>query len=179
MVPRITSFLIGVLGLASLRAQYDALPPGPLPGQLWLLAGSYAVLTVFGATAAMMAVARGWRIGALWSGGLVVAVALAVPGGSMALPDAGLHWAFPLAVLLWWLSFAPKGRHTGLWLLWPTLYGGYALLRGRITGLWPCSALDADTLGWPQALANAALLLLAAAVIALAVDRAGRYANPS
>ena len=69
MAARIAAFLVGVLGLASLRATYDTAPLADLGTQLWALAGSYAVLTVLGVTAALLAVARGWQIGAAPAGG--------------------------------------------------------------------------------------------------------------
>ena len=163
MAARIAAFLVGVLGLASLRATYDTAPLADLVTQLWALAGSYAVLTVLGVTAALLAVARGWQIGAAPAGGLVVAVSMVVLGVDTDWPRLGLHGLMPVAVVLWWLVFAPKAvrrRDLAVWLVWPVVYGTYALLRGQISGDWPCPALDVAGLGLLRVARNAAALLL-------------------
>ena len=203
MYARITALLIGALGLAALRAQYDALLPPlsdlPLTEKLWGMAGYFTILTNLLATAAMLAVARGWRIGASASAGLVVSMAMVglvyhallarlwAPQGLAWWADQGLHTAMPLAVVLWWLAFAPKGigrRDLPAWLAWPAAYCVYALIRGQMTGFWPYPFLDVTDLGWPRvAVSIAALLaafaLLGVVLIALSARLAGRDQPPS
>ncbi|MBC7736990.1 MAG: Pr6Pr family membrane protein [Candidatus Saccharibacteria bacterium] len=177
MAARVAAFLVGVLGLASLRATYDAALPADLMPQLWALAGFYAVVTVFGVTAALLAVARGWRIGAAPAGGLVVAVSMTVLGGGVDWPRLALHGLMPLAVGLWWLVFAPKGvqrRDLAVWLIWPVVYGTYALLRGQITGDWPCPALDVGSLGLLRVARNALALLVGFWLVGQAVQFVAR-----
>ena len=78
-------------------------------------------------------------------------------------PRLGLHGLMPVAVVLWWLVFSPKAvrrRDLAVWLVWPVVYGTYALLRGQISGDWPCPALDVAGLGLLRVARNAAALLL-------------------
>lgn len=67
--------------------------------------------------------------------------------------DHGLHTAVPLAVTLWWLVYGPKAGlrpdHARLWLVWPVIYGAYALLRGEWDGRHPYFFLDPPMIGWP------------------------------
>lgn len=166
MIQRIAAFLIGVLGLASLRAQYDALLPPvadqPLLQQLWFLAGYFTILTNLLVTAHLLASAQGWRISASRAGGLTVAMvvvsvvyhtvlaALWQPQGLAWWADQGLHTAMPVATLAWWLAFAPKdvtARDLPVWLIYPGLYAIYAVVRGRLTGFWAYPFLDMDQIG--------------------------------
>ena len=168
MIARLFALAVGVLGLAALRAQYDALLP-PVSGQslsdqLWFLAGFFTILTNLLVTVHMLALARGWTISASRAAGLVVAMVMVAivyhavlarqwqPVGLAWWADQGLHTAMPLATLLWWLGFAPKTvtrRDLPYWLIWPTVYAIYALIRGALTGFWPYPFLDATALGWP------------------------------
>lgn len=173
MLQRITAFLIGVLGLASLRAQYDALLPPvadqPLLQQLWFLAGYFTILTNLLVTAHLLASAQGWRISASRAAGLVVAMvvvsvlyhtllaALWQPQGLAWWADQGLHTAMPVATLAWWLAFAPKdvtARDLPAWLIYPALYAAYAVVRGRLTGFWAYPFLDMDQIGVVQFAVN-------------------------
>ena len=187
MTARILALLIGVLGLASLRAQYDALLPPvsgqSLPQQLWFLAGSFAILTNFAATFHMLAVARGWRISASRAAGLALSMVMAAglvyhiglaplwaPQGLAWLADQGLQTAMPLAMVLWWLGFAPKEvmtRDLPPWLIWPAAYCAYALVRGQVGGTYPCPLLNAAALGWLRVAVNLTGLMAAFALLGL------------
>lgn len=188
MASRVLAFLIGVLGLAALRAQYDALPPplsdAALPWQLWGMAGYFTVLTNLLVTAHMLAVARGWRIGASRSAGLLVSIVMVgivyhallarlwAPTGLAWWADQGLHTAMPLATLLWWLVFAPKAvtlRDLPYWLIWPAAYCVYALIRGHLTGFWPYPFLNIDQLGLIAVTLNIAGMMAAFAALGLLV----------
>jgi hypothetical protein len=186
MTARILALLIGVLGLASLRAQYDALLPPvsgqSLPWQVWFLAGYFTILTNFAATFHMLAAARGWRIGASRAAGLVLSMVMVAlvyhavlarlwaPEGQAWWADQGLHTAMPLAMVLWWLGFAPKdvtARDLPWWLIWPAAYCAYALIRGQISGIYPYPFLDVAAQGWPAVGLNTAGLLAAFAGLGL------------
>jgi hypothetical protein len=54
-------------------------------------------------------------------------------------------------------------------LAWPAAYAAYALLRGSLTGFWPYPFLDADALGWPEVMWNAAALVAAFAALGAAL----------
>lgn len=149
MPARLTALLLGILALAALRARHDALPPPwselDLAGRLWQLSGQYAVLTGLLAAAAFLAVARGWRIGAIAAAALIAGLslsgvtALALPAPNLApfgaewLGHHGLASALPLGALGWWLAFAPRppSRGTLIRLMtWPFAFAALTLLRG-------------------------------------------------
>ncbi len=77
------------------------------------------------------------------------------------------------ALLLHWLMY----RHAGSlalqapfqWSLYPILYLGYALVRGKILGTYPYPFIDAATLGYPRVLLNGIGLLIAFLVLGFAV----------
>ena len=186
MTARTSALLIGGLGLAALIAQYIALAPpldtASVAGKLWAMAGYFTILTNLGVTLVMLAVAAGWRLTASRAAGLLVALTmvglvfhtllaqLISPQGLAWWANQGLHSAMPIALALWWLAFAPKSvalRDLPFWLIWPGLYGAYALIRGAATGFWPYPFLNADTLGWPAVTLNIAALLAAFAVLSL------------
>jgi hypothetical protein len=87
------------------------------------------------------------------------------PAGLQRLVDLLLHALVPLAYLLYWLAYAPKGglrwREPLVWLLFPALYLGYSLLRHALTGEAPYPFLDPGRGGY-AGVARACLVLLAA-----------------
>lgn len=66
--------------------------------------------------------------------------------GESAVEDILLHGATPIAAVMFWLAFAPKGglRWTSalFWLAWPLGYFTYALTRGGLTGEYAYGFLD-------------------------------------
>jgi hypothetical protein len=174
MLARMLALLIGTLALASLRGQFDVLTLPTTGEKLWQLAAYFTILTNLGVAAAMLAVARGWRMGGRFAAGLVLSMTVVAlvyhlvlarlwhPEGMAWWADQGLHSAVPLAVCLWWLAFADKRigwRDLPLWLIWPALYGAYAMGRGAVTGVWAYPFLDAGALGYPAVSLNIGLLL--------------------
>jgi hypothetical protein len=76
-----------------------------------------------------------------------------------------LHRASPIAMTLWWLFFAPRGRlnwHAPwLWVAYPVLYFIYVLGRGQLDGRYPYPFIDVGHLGWVQVAMNAGGIALA------------------
>lgn len=66
--------------------------------------------------------------------------------GKSAVEDILLHGATPVAAVMFWLAFAPKGglRWTSalFWLAWPLGYFTYAPIRGGLTGEYAYGFLD-------------------------------------
>lgn len=187
MLSRLVALLIGTLALASLRGQFDALAGplafAPLADKLWFLAGYFTILTNLGVAGLMFAVARGWVMPARVAGGMLVAIVMVAlvyhailarlwsPQGAAWWADQGLHSAVPLAVAGWWLGFGAKDlgwRDLPFWLIWPGVYGAYALLRGGMTGVWPYPFLDADSLGYGAVMLNIAGLLIGFVALGMA-----------
>ena len=189
MLSRLIALLIGVLALASLRAQFDAMQV-PTDQRLWLMAGYFTVLTNLIVAVAMFAVARGWQMPARVAAGLVVAIVMVgliyhlilarlwAPQGLAWWANQGLHTAVPLTMAGWWLAFAAKDvgwRDVPAWLIWPAVYGVYAVVRGALTGFWAYPFVDADALGWGQVAVNIAGLLVAFAVLGAGVLGGSRW----
>ncbi len=75
-----------------------------------------------------------------------------------------LHYVMPVAMLLDWLMFTPKGRlrwrDPPAWLLFPLIYGGWTLIHGWMTDWWPYWFVNVSTLGFARAGINFAALLV-------------------
>lgn len=170
MTARLFAFALALIGLASLRAQFDVmLAIDSLWPRLWRMAAFFTVLTNVLLTAHLLAITKAWAISASRAAGLLLSIlvvgliyhlllaGLWAPQGLAWWADQGLHTAMPLGYLAWWLAFAPKGlqlRDLPSWLIWPVAYSAYALVRGSLTGFWPYPFLDADALGWSRVAIN-------------------------
>ncbi len=85
------------------------------------------------------------------------------PLGWRLLADRLLHYAMPALYLIDWALFR---RRRGLsfsmipkWLIFPALYGAYAIIRGEATGFVVYPFLDAATNGYSQVFATMAAML--------------------
>ncbi|MGE0232106.1 MAG: Pr6Pr family membrane protein [Flavobacteriaceae bacterium] len=90
------------------------------------------------------------------------------PKGLFYLCDVLLHYVTPVAYVVWWLAGGADGRTTWrdpfFWLLYPLLYGAYAMIRFALTDYAPYPFLDASN-GYGPVFANMAVLLLGFMVI--------------
>jgi hypothetical protein len=82
--------------------------------------------------------------------------------------DQILHTVVPIAAVVGWLMFGPRGqiswRIAGLALLYPIVWIVFTLIRGPIVNWYPYHFIDVITLGYPKVTANSvwiALLFLA------------------
>ncbi len=187
---RLSAFALAIVGLAALRAQFDALTGGALAvDRLWAMAGYFTILTNVLLVVHLLAITKGWQISASRAAGLMVAIAtvgilyhalLASQFPTEGLgwwADLGLHTVMPLGFAAWWLGFAPKDvrwRDVPQWLIWPAIYAGYAVIRGQQTGVWAYPFLNADALGWAHMARNMAALLLALGLLSLAIAALAR-----
>ncbi|MGY2342449.1 Pr6Pr family membrane protein [Pseudomonas sp. SDO5532_S415] len=135
--------------------------------------------------------ARRWFLQPWVSSGIAVSIAVVGiayslllrhlwhPEGWQWLADELLHDVMPLLFLVYWWCWVPKGtlrlRHVALWLIYPLVYFGYALLRGHLLATYPYPFIDVDKLGYPQVFINAAGLLVGFVVIALVVIVVDRW----
>jgi hypothetical protein len=87
--------------------------------------------------------------------------------------DDVLHRVTPVLFVLYWLFFVPKGtlrrRDPLLWMIYPALYVAYSLVYGAATGRYMYPFANANVLGYPRALANAAFILVFFFVLGLIV----------
>jgi hypothetical protein len=190
---RIAAIAVFLIAGLSLRAQVDvarALPGARSAGAvLWVMAGYFTILTNLAVALHMAAVALRWRIGASRAAGLVLSILMVgivyhllladlwAPQGMAWWADQGLHTGAPLAMLVWWVTFAPKDvgwRDLPMWLIWPLAYCAYALARGAATGVWPYPFLDAGVLGWPMVVLNIAGMMAGFAALGAGIVLAAR-----
>ncbi|GLS17191.1 hypothetical protein GCM10007874_02060 [Labrys miyagiensis] len=87
--------------------------------------------------------------------------------------DIGLHRVVPALFTLYWLAFVPKGRLAWRdplsWLIFPALYVAYSLIYGALSGRYLYPFANVPVLGYPRALGNAGLILLAFYILGLAI----------
>jgi hypothetical protein len=81
------------------------------------------------------------------------------------------HCVTPILYFVDWLLFVPRGnllaRLIPWWLIFPLAYGGYALLRGVVTGDYLYPFLDLSRRGFENVLLKMAGLTLAFSMLAL------------
>lgn len=95
------------------------------------------------------------------------------PEGFQFIADELLHDVMPVLFVVYWWRYVPKGhlrlKHIGLWVIYPLVYFGYALLRGDLLGQYQYPFIDVGTLGYPQVFVNAGGILAGFVLVALAV----------
>jgi hypothetical protein len=84
--------------------------------------------------------------------------------GTELLADNFLHYAAPIAFLVYWCAFTSRHwlpwSHAAWWVSYPFLYFLYALIQGWRTGLYPYPFIDAGRIGYVRTVANGGCLLL-------------------
>ncbi len=100
------------------------------------------------------------------------------PKGLQLVADVVLHHVMPVLFLVYWWVAVRKAElrvaNIPLWTLYPIVYFLFAMLRGALSGAYPYPFIDARQLGYPQALANAAGILLGFVAVALLLVASGR-----
>ncbi|KPX03149.1 Integral membrane protein [Pseudomonas syringae pv. daphniphylli] len=102
------------------------------------------------------------------------------PQGWQRVADELLHDIMPLAFVLYWWLYVPKGalrlRHVPLWAIYPIIYFAYVLLRGHMLGDYLYPFIDVGTIGFPKAFINALGVLLGFLLVALLLLGVDRWA---
>jgi hypothetical protein len=85
------------------------------------------------------------------------------PHGMQLIADHVLHDAMPLLYCAYWLMFLAKGGLRWIdpvwWLIYPTLYFFYVMVRGAAAGAYPYPFINAAQLGFGRVFLNATALL--------------------
>jgi hypothetical protein len=101
------------------------------------------------------------------------------PEGLQKTADVLLHDVVPLLFVGGWLFAFSKARlpwKTVLpWLVYPLVYLGFALMRGALTGRYPYPFIDVSKIGYASVVGNAAVLLVAFAILCLLIIAIGRW----
>lgn len=100
--------------------------------------------------------------------------------------DQLTHTVVPIATMVGWLLFGPRGltswRIAGLTLLYPLAWMAFTLVRGSIVDFYPYHFIDVDTLGYGKVAANGvwiAFLFVAVAAGLHAADARLGTDNPT
>jgi len=186
-MPRLFAGLIALTAWAALGIQFYATfsGNGSVAESLWVILRYFTIITNLLVAVTMTAVAMDRRVSPFVLAGLALAIGLVgivyltllrglVPlEGAALLADTLLHYAVPIAMVLYWLLIAPKfglrWHHPLLWSLYPLAYFGYALLRGSVDGRYPYPFMDVTQLGPGRTALNALGLASAFVVAGLAM----------
>lgn len=100
------------------------------------------------------------------------------PKGLQLVADVLLHYVMPVLFVVYWWVGVPKGdvRRADIWywMLYPVAFLLLAMVRGALSGIYPYYFIDAGTLGYTRAFANAVGVLLGFVAVALLLVAAGR-----
>ena len=84
-----------------------------------------------------------------------------------------LHYAVPIALLVYWIMFRPTQELPGwaplAWCIYPLIYIAYALARGALLSSYPYHFIDVTSLGYSRVLLNSVGLLVVFGVLGGAV----------
>lgn len=170
---RLAAALVAIVCWAGLAIQFAATYSNThdVVLTLWVLSRFFTILTNLLAAVTMTSVAIGRRVSPVILGGLTLAIVLVgvvyftllqglhVLSGPALLADVLLHKVAPIAMLLWWLLFAPRGKLRSSapmwWSAYPVAYFAYALARGQVERRYPYPFIDVANLGWVQVALNA------------------------
>jgi hypothetical protein len=82
------------------------------------------------------------------------------PGGLGMVADVIMHYVMPIGYPIFWFKCVRKcdlkSAESWYWIGYPLAYAAATEVRGRLTGWYPYSFLDAGELGYPLVLLNAA-----------------------
>ncbi|MDP3736108.1 MAG: Pr6Pr family membrane protein [Hyphomonadaceae bacterium] len=194
---RIVSILGAVIGWTALILQLVLImgtlaEQGPLFA-VWRYLGFFTILTNIWCTILMTnaAIRPASRNGRLQRSELAAATAIVIvgivysialrdtwnPQGWAAVADHLLHDISPIAFAVFWL-LRPHGglnwRDAALCVIWPVIYGVYALVRGSIDGWYAYWFLDPSAMELTQLLQTALALIVGFAAVGLVLITADR-----
>lgn len=180
---RISAALLALLVLVTIatRLWLNMEDHGTTLGQaLWRIFRYFTIWTNFLIGAVGILLALGRSVDGRITAGLVLAIGavgivyrtllagLTRYQGLEALVDDSMHIVVPVWFALHWLALEPKAhlgwRDIPLWLAYPAVYCGYALIRAQVDGRYPYPFLDIAEKGLAAVLVNMAGLLAAFAL---------------
>ena len=87
------------------------------------------------------------------------------PEGLQMVVDELLHSVIPVLFVVYWLAFVQKEKLLWKnflpWLLYPSIYLVYILIRGSLSGFYPYPFIDVDSLGYEEVFINCGVVCLA------------------
>lgn len=179
--------VFAIVAWAALAAQYGLMvqgqPPAEIAARTVNFFSYFTILSnLLAALAFTLPVLAPKGAGSFWKrpavrGGITVCIAVVMvvyhlllrnvwdPQGLQKVVDYSLHYALPLAFILDWLLFVPKGalgwRAAFVWLALPAVYGVWTLVHGALSAFYPYPFLDVGEHGYATVLANMAGFVVA------------------
>ncbi len=105
------------------------------------------------------------------------------PEGLQKIADVLLHDAIPGLSILFWLLFVRKDelrfRDVPVWLVYPTVYLVYSMIRGAVLGRYVYPFLDAGALGYGRVVMNVVAIAAAFTGLGLLFVGFGRWRSKS
>jgi hypothetical protein len=93
------------------------------------------------------------------------------PKGLDQVADELLHTVIPIYFIIFWIIFIPKRgfswKSVFPWLIYPTVYAVYILVRGAFISHYPYPFVDVEKLGYPQVLLNCLFTMFGFLVVSL------------
>jgi hypothetical protein len=192
------ALMIALLAAVSVVAQFlhlNAERAEPMAATAWDMALYFTILTNLMVAVTFAVISRPIRDGvpAAWLAALTLAMVM-VGGVYHVLlshlveftglgwwADHGLHTVGPIAILLWWLVYAPKRRldyaDLPMFILWPVIYAAYALGRGAQDGVYPYPFVDLTALSRAAVAVNLAGLTVVFLLGGVLMILIGRFAD--
>lgn len=100
------------------------------------------------------------------------------PRGLQQVVDELLHSVIPVLFTILWILFVNKrSLHWKLipsWLIYPILYILFVVVFGEMSGFYPYPFIDVAKLGYPRALSNGGVILVAFIVLSLLLATTGK-----
>lgn len=189
---RLLAVFVALAAWAGLIIQFAATisETGSVLGTAWILLRFFTIITNLLVALTMTGVARGRRTSPFIFAGLTLAIVfvglvyatllhgLVQLGGLALIADYLLHYVVPVAMALYWLTFAPKIglelRDPLLWSVYPLAYLFYVVVRGSVDGRYPYPFIDVASLGYGRIILNSLVLLVAYVVAGIGFVGLGR-----
>lgn len=103
------------------------------------------------------------------------------PTGMQKFVDELLHSVTPVITLIYWFLFEKKKlvnwSQIPNWLIYPTIYLIYVLIRGHISGFYPYPFIDVTEIGYQQTLINSLGVLILFVLLSSGMILIGRRLN--
>lgn len=174
---RISAGIIATLAFTALAVQ-PLLGEGSYAYNLAAMLRFFTIWGNVGACCVMALIALGWSVSERRAQSTLAALATALaiiggiywgllsgdhhPVGYDRITNQFHHTIIPIAMIVWWLRFAPPIRPivsvVPAIMVPPLTYGAFALVLGQMTGFYAYFFVDLPALGWPQFLLNNLLL---------------------
>ncbi len=104
-----------------------------------------------------------------------------VPTGLQKIDDEILHSAIPILVLIYWFKYVERKnlayKNILIWLIYPSVYLIYTLIRGHFFNFYPYPFLDVIQLGYSKVFTNSFFMVLVFLVVGILLIGVSKVLN--